>query len=121
VSICRSSISYAGCNNGWLSDLEGSVRLVISAIILDLPVVLGHIQTQVSAWCFKPALIAQKAGRDGIYTDADARAFRAMRLPPATHTAIWLAHHTGEVSVSSRPSPSTAQSRRASQPSRSAT
>jgi hypothetical protein len=89
----------AGCNSGWLSDLEGTVRMVISALILDLPVVLGHIQTQIAAWCFKTALIAQKAGGDGFHTDADAQAFRATRLPPASHTAIWLARHTGELSI----------------------
>src|SRR5262245_28941269 len=89
-----------GCNNGWLSQLEGDVKSVISAIILDMPVVLyRNIQRIIAAWCFKVALIAQCGGNNWFYSNEEATQFRTTLSPPESHTAIWLAKHTGEVTT----------------------
>jgi hypothetical protein len=87
-----------GCNEGWMSVLEGHAKPIIKPILADLTVPLDGSQQHILArWSIKTAIVFEATGpRDwpSLFTEAD-RALvadpNATSLPPGT--MVWLGRH----------------------------
>jgi hypothetical protein len=52
----------AGCNHGWMSDLENSVRPVVGAMVQDIAVTIDvEAQGTISRWVTKTAMVLEAA------------------------------------------------------------
>jgi hypothetical protein len=88
------------CNNGWMSDLENTVRLMAGAMIMDISIRMNtDAQKTIATWCFKTALVLQCTGRKWFYTETDRRHFLSSPSPPLADTIIWLARNSGEAAT----------------------
>jgi len=89
----------AGCNNGWMSQLEASIRPILGSMMHDLSVYLDiSAQRDLSTWSVKTAMALegtkpQKAAR--CYSLPDCAALR-LRSSIPSHTRVWI----GRFSVS---------------------
>ena len=81
------------CNNGWMSDLEGDARPVLSALMRDMALPLHQAEQQIlGSWTLKTAIVleATKPRRIGrFYTAQEKEDLRTKRLIPKT-TKIWI-------------------------------
>ena len=88
----------AGCNNGWMSNLETAVRPLMGAMINDLAVLLDRDQQQlIATWALKTAMVFECMNDTGewFYSQADRRHLLTILSPPAKDTIIWLGRHQG--------------------------
>ena len=88
------------CNNGWMNNLEGSVRPLITRLITDpnAEVQLSAEQlTVIAAWVVKCAMVLEYAspGSRQIYTQ-EQRRFLMDNLMPPDNVTVWLAKYRGE-------------------------
>jgi len=90
----------AGCNNGWMSELENVVKPVVEPLLLDHNVGLDRpAQTVLAAWAVKNAMVfeALRVAPPWFFTDGERSAFRKSLRPP-TRTNVWIAkcvEHSG--------------------------
>jgi hypothetical protein len=85
------------CNSGWLSDLENTIKGVLTHMVLGRSVVLSPLeQDRLAAWIYKTALMFALTNPSGAYYFAnhDYTAFKAHLRPPHG-TRAWLAAYNG--------------------------
>lgn len=82
----------AGCNNGWMCDLEGQVRLFMGAMMHDLSLRLDRTQQHLlAAWCMKTTMVFEctKPDKAYFYTKAEREQLRSSLSIPDS-TMVWL-------------------------------
>jgi hypothetical protein len=100
----------ASCNNGWLSDLEATVKPVLGPMILngagtELP---PKLQAALATWAVKTQLVMDRLhSKDRVMPDSEARAFYAAQRPLPTHLVV-IAHRSNYVDETKRELISTA-------------
>jgi hypothetical protein len=86
-----------GCNNGWMSELEGRAKPLLTKLI-D-----GHAdgiepaeQQTLAEWAVKTAMVFEATRVDDhwFYTPEEHQEFRALFRPPV-RTSVWIAQHAG--------------------------
>jgi hypothetical protein len=80
------------CNNGWMSDLEQSVRSVIGAMVHDISLTLdAETQATVSRWVAKTAMVLEAATpvAERFYSREECRELRIKGTIP-DRSMIWL-------------------------------
>jgi hypothetical protein len=80
------------CNNGWMSELEGAVRMTMGSLVNDLSMWLDEEQQRFLAlWSTKTAMVIEgvKQAKNNFYSAEQRSMFRATLVPPP-ETAIWL-------------------------------
>jgi hypothetical protein len=84
------------CNNGWMSQLEGQVKAILSPMIIGTPVVLTVSQQErVTAWLTKCAMMFDSMDKGEIFYDVLDRQHFRNKVAPYTDTAAWLGHYAG--------------------------
>jgi hypothetical protein len=88
----------AACNNGWMADLEGEAKTILSPLIFNSPKTLTLPEMHIAAtWATKTALVAARAVPGG-KNIASAEAYRWMgtRHLPLPNGIVWLGRYDGE-------------------------
>ena len=87
------------CNNGWMSELEGCAKPILTPLIFGAASVLdGQDQITVACWAFKTAVVfeATRIGRPKFYTLEERRHLREDAVPPR-RTSVWLGQYKGNL------------------------
>jgi hypothetical protein len=92
----QARVVCASCNNGWMSDLETQVSLLLAPDTLDGRPLCHDEQTLLATWAMKTALVlnaAETPDRRVIPSEVARRFGRDQQIPE--HTEIWITSYTG--------------------------
>lgn len=91
--VVKAKTVCSDCNNGWMSNLEGETKRIMSPLISDLSVILSpHDQNVLARWTVKTSMMfdsASRRGRESCYSRASRERLRTHSEVPRL-TAIWL-------------------------------
>jgi len=83
------------CNSGWMSDLEGLTKPLITPFLRDLSVPLNRTNQQnLARWSIKTAIVLERVGsksRASVFTAADRALIREGGIPSLAF--IWIGRH----------------------------
>ncbi len=86
------------CNNGWMSRLEGSVKAILSPMIIGTSVVLTVSQQErITAWLTKCAMMFDSMDKGDVFYDVLDRQHFKTNVAPYSDTAAWLGHYAGSM------------------------
>ena len=82
----------AGCNNGWMSDLENRSRALVGALMSDISMRVDRVgQDLITVWAVKTARVFEctNPAKRSFYTRAERERLRTALEAPAD-TLVWL-------------------------------
>jgi hypothetical protein len=92
----------AGCNQGWMSDIEKQNIPVIGALIQDIALPLDRVQQRALAhWCLKTAMAFESTThsvREFYYSSAERDRLRLQQEVPE-NTTVWIGRYTGSRTI----------------------
>ena len=80
------------CNNGWMCELEGTIRATMGSLVNDISLRLDEQQQRLLArWATKTAMVIEgvKQEKNNFYSAEQRNTFRTTLIPPE-ETAVWL-------------------------------
>jgi hypothetical protein len=80
------------CNNGWMCELEGTIRATMGGLVNDISMRLDEEQQRLLArWAAKTAMVIEgvKQEKNNFYSAEQRNTFRTTLIPPE-ETAVWL-------------------------------
>jgi hypothetical protein len=90
-----------GCNNGWMSDLEGQVSTFLSPMIMSgiATVLDAGRQTQLATWATKTAMVFEYVNpvTGLLYYDANERQQVMCTLKPPDGVTVWIGRYVGPI------------------------
>ena len=93
----RQPIVCLACNNGWMSQLEESVKPILGPMLQGTPTVLDPANQRLLArWIDKTIMVYEFEFPDNTGTSSEQRRTFMNRDDPNNDTRVWIGHFTGE-------------------------